>query len=361
MYDLAIVGAGPAGTTLARLIGSKLKVLLVDKRKAIESNPIVYQKPKCCGGLLAPDAQKMIAMLGLGLPGDLIVGPQLFTVRTIDLQSLVEKYYQRFYINIDRRRFDSWLVSLVPDSVDLRLDCSFKSFAREDGCFQLRLVQSGQVQFERARFLVGADGAFSMVRRMAFPSQPVPIKYTALQEWFYPEETQPYFTTIFDPEISDFYSWTIPKEDMLLLGAAIPYRNEVNKRFNLLKRKLANYGFRLGPAVKREGTLILRPMHLNQIYTGANGVALIGEAAGWISPSSAEGLSYAFKSALACAQSLAQEEPDFLKTYRRNAAGMLLNIRLKNLKSPFMYHPGLRKIIMQSGLMSMDVKRGPLK
>jgi len=360
MYDVAIVGAGPAGSTLARLIGHKLRVLLVDQRSPLEPNQKVYQKSKCCGGLLAPDAQKMIAMLGLGLPGDLIVGPQLFTVRTIDLQNLMERYYQRFYINIDRRKFDSWLVSLIPDSVDLRLGCSFKSFAREDGYLQLRFVQNGQTHVERARFLVGADGAFSMVRRAAFPTQPVPVKYTAVQEWFYSEETQPYFTTIFDPEISDFYSWTIPKENMLLLGAAIPHRHDVNKRFNLLKNKLKNYGFRLGPAAKREGTLILRPMHMNQICTGANGVALIGEAAGWISPSSAEGLSYAFKSALACAQSLVKETPDILETYRRNAAGMFLNIRLKNLKAPFMYHSGLRKIIMQSGLMSMDVKHGPL-
>jgi len=117
MYDVAIVGAGPAGSTLARLIGHKLRVLLVDQRSPLEPNQKVYQKSKCCGGLLAPDAQKMIAMLGLGLPGDLIVGPQLFTVRTIDLQNLMERYYQRFYINIDRRKFDSWLVSLIPATI----------------------------------------------------------------------------------------------------------------------------------------------------------------------------------------------------------------------------------------------------
>ncbi len=360
MYDVAIVGAGPAGATLARLIGGKLKVLLIDQRSPVEPGQKVYQKSKCCGGLLAPDAQKMIAVLGLGLPGDIIVGPQLFTVRTIDLQNRVERYYQRFYINIDRRKFDSWLVSLVPDPVDLRLDCWFKSVARVDGCFQLNLVQNGKARVERARFLVGADGAFSMVRRTAFPTRPAPVKYTAVQEWFHPEETQPYFTTIFDPEISDFYCWTIPKENMLLLGAAIPHRHDVNGRFNLLKNKLKDYGFRLGAPAKREGTLLLRPMGLNQICTGANGVALIGEAAGWISPSSAEGLSYAFKSALACAQSLVRETPDFTAAYRRHAAAMFSNIRLKNLKSPFMYHPGLRKLVMLSGVMSMDVRHGPL-
>lgn len=30
---------------------------------------------KCCGGLLSPDVQKMIAKLGLGIPKDILVGP----------------------------------------------------------------------------------------------------------------------------------------------------------------------------------------------------------------------------------------------------------------------------------------------
>ncbi|MTI84665.1 MAG: FAD-binding protein [Firmicutes bacterium] len=360
MYDVAIVGAGPAGSTLARLIGSQLKVLLIDKRIPSKSNKVEYRTSKCCGGLLAPDAQKMMALLGLGLPKDLVVGPQLFAVRTIDMQNVIERYYQRFYINIDRRKFDSWLVSLIPGTVELRLGCTFKSFSKENGHFQIKFMQSNSEYIERTRFLVGADGAFSMVRRAAFPDYPLPAKYTAVQEWLHSEEKQPYFTTIFDSEISDFYAWTIPKEDMMLFGAAIPQRYNVNSKFNLLKNKLGSYGFKLGPAKKREGTFILRPVNINQICTGANGIALIGEAAGWISPTSAEGLSYAFRSALACAKSIGQDTRDFTDTYRKNTSGMFLNVRLKNLKSPFMYHPLLRKGIMSSGIMSMDVNSGIL-
>ena len=37
---------------------------------------------------------------------------------------------------------------------------------------------------------------------------------------------------------------------------------------------------RLGKAVAREGAVINRPASLNQIYAGAGGVALLGEAAG---------------------------------------------------------------------------------
>ncbi len=33
MYDIAIIGAGPAGATLARLVAGRYRVLLVDKRQ----------------------------------------------------------------------------------------------------------------------------------------------------------------------------------------------------------------------------------------------------------------------------------------------------------------------------------------
>jgi geranylgeranyl reductase len=85
MYDIAIIGAGPAGATLARLIGKQHKVLLVDKRPFID-RPDSNESDKCCGGLLAPDAQKMLSKLGLGLPMRVLEEPQLFVVRAMDLQ-----------------------------------------------------------------------------------------------------------------------------------------------------------------------------------------------------------------------------------------------------------------------------------
>ena len=94
MYDVAIIGGGPAGTTLARLIGEKYRVLLVDKRKLINS-PESSLSRKCCGGLLAPDAQGMLSKMGLGLPKSVLVDPQLFVVRAINVRQHMQRYYQR--------------------------------------------------------------------------------------------------------------------------------------------------------------------------------------------------------------------------------------------------------------------------
>ena len=121
MYDIVIVGSGPSGSNLARLVSDKYKVLLIDKRDLCNESP-TNRRNKCCGGLLAPDAQKMIAKLGLGMPEDILVDPQIFAVRTIDLTNNIERLYQRFYLNMDRERFDKWLVSLVPAKVDKKFN-----------------------------------------------------------------------------------------------------------------------------------------------------------------------------------------------------------------------------------------------
>ena len=67
MYDIVIIGAGPAGSTFARLAEENYKILLVDKRELNGSHEN-FSSRKCCGGLLAPDAQRMLSKLQLGLP-----------------------------------------------------------------------------------------------------------------------------------------------------------------------------------------------------------------------------------------------------------------------------------------------------
>lgn len=94
VYDIAIIGAGPAGATLARMIGHQYRVLLIDRRQLI-SEASQRASTKCCGGLLAPDAQKMLGKMSLALPQHVLVAPQIFVVRTIDLQNRLEQYYQR--------------------------------------------------------------------------------------------------------------------------------------------------------------------------------------------------------------------------------------------------------------------------
>ncbi|NLY86322.1 MAG: FAD-binding protein [Tissierellia bacterium] len=352
MYDIAIIGSGPAGANLARLIGDKYKVLLIDKRDLENDNPKSHIT-KCCGGLLAPDAQKMIAKLGLGVPKDILVDPQLFAVRTIDLTNNIERLYQRFYYNMDREKFDRWLVSLLPRTIDKKYNCLFKGFIEIPGGYEIKYIYNGKEVTAKTKVIIGADGAFSKVRRSIAKDLVVPDEYISIQEWFECSNPMPYFTAIFDEEITDFYSWIIPKENYILLGSALRPKDNTKEKYQVLKRKLKKLGFQFNSKIKTESAFIYRPKKLSQFYIGRDNIGLIGEAAGAISPSSAEGISYGLKSSLYLAQSLEEGIDGFLDRYNNKVKGIRLNLIFKNLKSPAMYNPFLRKLAMKSGLQSI--------
>jgi flavin-dependent dehydrogenase len=356
MYDVAIIGAGPAGATLARLIGDQYKVLLIEKRRLPDAAE-EFSALKCCGGLLAPDAQMMLSKLGLGLPKSVLEDPQLFVVKSIDLRQGLQRYYQRHYINMNRKKFDSWLLSLVPPGVDIRTNCRLKSYDPENGYFKLAFVHEKRNFVEKAKILVGADGAKSKIRAQSSSGRLYPQKYVAIQEWAERKNDFPYFTSIFDHNVTDYYCWTIPKGNYLLIGAALHPQEKPVEKFTRLKAKLGAYGMDFGKIVFREGALILRPVKQNQLVSGKKGIALLGEAAGWISPSSAEGLSYAFKSALMLADALRNTPDGFEKRYHDKTRQLRKNIFRKNLKSIFIFNPILRKWIMKTGLQSITVKR----
>ena len=352
MYDIGIIGAGPAGTTLARLLADRYRVLLLDSGRQ-----------KCCGGILNHKAQTALAKCGLALPKQVLADPQPFAVTIMDWDNHLAQSYARQYVNIDRAAFDRWLLSLVPQTADIRSHAIYQKSETTSKGLTLHFKENDEPKTAQVRWLVGADGAFSSVRREFFPNALMPKRYIAVQHWFEREAavsvTQKFgidcwsnYVGIFDSALTDLYLWMIPKGQQLILGGAFPLGTNVSLAMQIIREKLESFGLRLGTPCKREAGQILRPLRQSSLCFGDAQTILIGEASGLVSLSSAEGISAALVSAFYLAETFQKSNFD-PSLYRRRLRGQWWSLWSKKFKIPLMFNPRLRKYVIRSGLMAL--------
>lgn len=345
--DIIVVGGGPAGAMFAQLCPDGAEIVLIDQKSANESS---FRKP--CGGLLSPDAQRILSAYQMTLPKSVCTDPQIFAVKTMDIPAQLSCDYQRFYINMDRHQFDLWMMSRIPAHVR-RIVGRCTAFQNVDGFYQVTYVDETQTeQVIQARNLVGADGAHSQVRAAFFPHHPI-TRLLAIQEILDDHSMHPFYSAIFDEETSPYCSWTIAKDNQQYFGGIFPL-HQARQHFQLQKERLAAAGLNFGPVLKTEACLVNYPRSPGDIELGADGVFLIGEAAGWISPSSFEGISWALSSAIACAKSLVHEHLN-MDLYRFHSRHLYPKLVMKIMKAHVLYQPHLRKIILKSRFRAIAV------
>ena len=170
VYDLIVIGSGPAGATTARVAAERgLTVLLVDKRQELGA-PI-----QCSGAVSAhaladaavPPAEEFVSTPVYGFA----IYDSQGQVTQIDYRRLKATKYQEQPLGyvVDRRRFDRYLMTMAERAgVEVWLKTEAYGYRpRPDGQAEVDLKRFGQALTVRAKVVVGADGLQSQVGKWA--------------------------------------------------------------------------------------------------------------------------------------------------------------------------------------------------
>ena len=190
------------------------------------------------------------------------------------------------------------------------------------------------------------------MRRSFF--RPCKKKYIAIQEHFVDTTPDaPSYSCIYDPKTSDSCSWTIRKDGRLIFGGAFPQKDgrlSYEKQKERLEKSL---GKTFGAPISREACLLTSVRAPSDFALGKDGVFLIGEAAGFVSASSFEGISSAFLSGKYLADAFCDDPKRTLKNYRKATKKLRFRLFLKIYKMRILCCPPLRFLIMKSGICSI--------
>jgi len=336
-YDVVIIGAGAAGCAAALSLPPGTRTLLVDR-----GDPA---RGRCCGGLLAPDAQAAVAALGLTVPEEVRVAPEPHVVHVTDLDSGREQTYRRHYVNLDRARFDAWLLDLARPRAAFRPAARFCGLERAGDGLEIRLASAGREETVRTRWVIAADGAGSAVRRAAFPERPGPATMLAIQVRLAADDPPRAHEVLFSGRLTDFYAWAIPKPGAVLVGAAFGQARGARERFEEILGWYRNRLLLRGEVLERSARRLSRPRAKEELLSGSGGVLLAGEAAGLVSPSSGEGLSFALSSGAAAGSAAASADPQaaYAQAFGRQAA----RVARKFIKARVIFSPRLRRLALR--------------
>lgn len=304
-YDIIIIGAGPAGCSTAFHLEAKgLKVLIIEKE--------IFPRRKICGGGISEQAVSALKRLPgqvyqkfkdqyshHAIHGVRFVSPANKEI-TIPQARADSSGGEKGYVCL-RSDFDHLLITSLIDAgnIDVITGQSVKDIIREKAGFQ---VITDEKVF-KCRFIVGADGAHSIVRNSLMRKQKIRkfqgigiaafFKYNQAQN-----QNQRFLEFFFIRKYLPGYFWIFPVgDDSFTAGLYLPEKKVRKLKLNLKQefefiltsyRHIAphfSHAEMIEPprAAALPWGRILKPV-------SGNSFLLVGDAAGLIEPFTGEGI-----------------------------------------------------------------------
>ncbi len=298
-FDVLVAGAGPGGAVAAKKCAELgLKTLLVEKK--------TLPRDKVCTGMIMGDWAVHIIRDEFGIiPKTLLVDPPALKGHRLHVAGALVQSLEWHTPLCRRKDLDFWLVKQAEASgVTLETRARVVDVVQEENSLRVIIQSRNQTQELKAQFVIGADGATSVVRRTTFPNLKVP----------YSGPVREGYRGSLDLE-RDYIHWFFPtglprprfnvnhKDDLFLIeGSGIRELSEE------IRDTLLPYGF--DPENKplwKDGCAIAMlhdPLISGTFEPAMGNILLVGDAAGLIFPITFEGIGSALKSGLGAAESI---------------------------------------------------------
>lgn len=170
MWDVVVVGAGPGGSAAAKLCAEAgLQTLILEKKK--------LPREKVCSGILSgKTVMNLIREIFGELPETVLVDPFYLKGAIIHVNGAEPETIEERMPTAWRKDLDYWMTQKAKDQgAEVFDSAQVLKIEEESGTHKIVVQHEGREKSFDARFVIGADGAASSVRKVLYPG--IKVRY----------------------------------------------------------------------------------------------------------------------------------------------------------------------------------------
>lgn len=301
-YDVIVVGAGPGGSTAARVCARHgLKTLLIEKEK--------FPRYKSCGGCLSLKTVRLLDFDLTSVLENTIYGAKFSYC--LKEPFFIESNEPIAYL-VMRDRFDHLLAQKAIEAGTTFLEGErVIQIQEKTGRIEVELTHGERLS---AHYLIGADGAESVVAKSIFQKTNFGDGIAVQSEVrFDPSlsfpERELHFVHLDFGKIPNGYGWVFPKKHWLSIGIGGMFRE--TKKLNpgrFLNDFLTELGYVTKDRIERTKGHLLPSFYDEGQIVSRGKILLVGDAAHLMDPLQGEGIYYAIQSGILAAEAIVETE-----------------------------------------------------